>query len=59
MWEKPPTWENWPSGTADKEMEERGKEGESASCDAAKREAGERRDDKPLLDKTLRELGVE
>ncbi len=58
-WEKPSTWENRPSGMADKEMEEQGKEGGSAPHDAAKREAGEKRDDKPLLNEPLRELGVE
>jgi hypothetical protein len=59
MWGKPPTWENWPSGTANKEMDELGNEGASAPHDAAEREVGERRDDKPLLDEPLRELGVE
>jgi hypothetical protein len=59
MWGKPPTWENWPSGMADKEIEERGKEGGSVLHDATKREAGERRDDESLLDKPLLEPGVE
>jgi hypothetical protein len=43
-------------------MEERGpprKEGGSAPHDAARREAGERRDDKPLLNEPFRELRVE
>jgi hypothetical protein len=40
-------------------MEEHGKKGGSAPLGAAEREVGERRDDKPLLDKPLRELGVE
>jgi hypothetical protein len=40
-------------------MEEWGKEGGSTPRDAAKREAGERRDDEPMLNEPLRELGVE
>ncbi len=62
IWGNPPTWEKRPSETADKEMEEQGlprKEGGSAPCDVAKREARERRDDKLLLNKTLQELSVE
>jgi hypothetical protein len=43
---------------ADKEIEEWGKEGGSTLRDAAEREAGERRDDKSLLDKPLLEPGV-
>ncbi len=35
----PPTWENRPSGTANKEMEERGKEGGPVPHDAAESKA--------------------